>query len=345
MKTAQTLWILAAAAVACGAITTGFYFNNHDELARLSAARNTGTVELAMAETGPMTPAPVEPSDQEVELTPAPQVDASALEHGRAAFAAKDWAACIAALEPSAKAGDTRFDVHYLLGLALRRSGRIEDSETAFAAALAISPDNTRALVNSARSLVELGRVAEAEARVQHALEVTPQDGDAWNVLGRVQLANQQLDAAVEAFTRAIEIDATNGYAHNNLGLAYIQLGKWQEAVTALETAVACRAGIAYFHNNLGVGYERLGRLDEAARAYAEAVRLQPDHTRAQLSLARVTPLLPAAADSTQLAFDGQRAGSVAEAEPSTEPLHDVSSDAVLTPDAEPDGSGGPGSR
>jgi tetratricopeptide (TPR) repeat protein len=345
MKTAQTLWTLAAAALACGTIMAGFYFNYREDLARLSAAREAGSIELAQADTGPETRDPVELETADTAPPTPPQIDAAALERGRAAFTARDWAACIAALEPTAKAGDTRFDVHYLLGLALRRAGRIEDSETALAAALAIAPDNTRALVNSARSLLELGRVAESEVRVRHALEIAPQDGDAWNVLGRVQLASQQIDAALEAFERAIEIDATNAYAHNNLGFAYIQAGKWHEAVVALEAAVACRADVAYFHNNLGVGYERLGRLDEAAHAYAEAVRLQPDHTRAQLSLARVTPLLPAAADSTQVAFDGQRAGAVAEAEPSAAPLHDVSSDAVLTPDTKPDGSGGSGSR
>lgn len=343
MKTAKNLWILAAAAVACGAIATGFYVNYSDELARQGAASDTGTIELAQVPAN--TSVPEAPRVAADTVTPAPQIDASALERGRAAFAAQDWAGCIAALEPTASAGDTRFDVHYLLGLALRRSGRIAESEPALAQALTIAPDNTRALVNSARSLLELGRVAEAEARVQRGLEIAPQDGDAWNVLGRVQLANQQLDAAVEAFGRAVEIDAKNAYAHNNLGFAYIQAGKWGEAVVALEAAIACRPDVAYFHNNLGVGYERMGRLNEAARAYAEALRLQPDHTRAQMSLARVTPLLPVGADSTQVALDGQRVRSAAEAEPSVEPVHDVSSDAVPTPDARPDGSGGSGSR
>ena len=343
MKTAQTLWILAVAAVASGAIATGFYVNYRDELARPRAASDTGTIELTQAPANtPVSEAPMVAAET---ITPAAQIDAGALERGRAAFAAQDWTGCIAALEPTASAGDTRFEVHYVLGLALRRSGRVADAEAALAHALTIAPDNTRALVNSARSLLELGRVAEAEARVQRALEITPLDGDAWNVLGRVQLANQQLDAAVEAFARAVEIDAKNAYAHNNLGFAYIQAGKWGEAVVALEAAIACRPDVAYFHNNLGVGYERLGRLEEAARAYAEAVRLEPDHTRAQMSLARVTPLLPAGADSAQVAFDGQRVPSAAEAEPSAEPVHDVSSDVVPSPDARPDGSGGSGSR
>lgn len=312
MKTATTIWIIAAAVVACGAIAVGIYFNQSDQLPRVAATPPAD--DFAVLETSQPTDAtsdvpqgvtlesPQVASTETLEVETTSVIDPVALERGRLAFVAGDYEKCIQELAPTAEAGDRRFDVHYLLGLACRYTGKIEESQAAFADALDIAPDNVRALVNSARSLLELGRVAEANTSVLRALEIAPEDSDGWNVLGRTQLADHQQEAAIEAFQRAVELNPENAYAMNNLGLAYIQLGRWQEAVETLEAAIACRPDVAYFHNNLGVSHEQLGDLRAAAQSYAEAVRLQPDHAKAQLSLARVTALVPAEPEVTEVA-------------------------------------------
>jgi Flp pilus assembly protein TadD len=216
-------------------------------------------------------------------------IEGDPLEAAREAFVNRDHATVIASLRGAASENDPRFDVHYLLGLALRYEGRADESVAAMDAALAIQPNSVRTLTNSARALLETRDLAQAEERVRRAVELAPEDTGAWNVLGRVHLTNGALAEAEDAFARVLEIQPEHAWALNNLGFARLQRGAWDEAAEVLERAILTRADVALFHNNLGVAYERLSRLSDAQRAYAEALTLQSDYAKAQVSLARVT--------------------------------------------------------
>ncbi len=92
-----------------------------------------------------------------------------------------------------------------------------------------------------------------------------------------------------------------------------------------LERAVLAKSDVAAFHNNLGVAYERLSRLSDAQRAFAEALTLQPDYAKAELSLARVTDRIAegatdVAAEATTIASNDTTSEAQDETESSVQP-------------------------
>lgn len=321
MLKGTAIWVLGAAGVACLAIGVGVFTNHRDEMSPLaptvsehvattdvdfsSAAWTEPDVvateqhanELAAAEpatTGLESSEDVEAAEStegmdEAAIDQAIVIEGDPLEVARTAFVNRDYPMVIAALQGAASENDARFDVHYLLGLALRYEGRADEAVAAMDAALAIQPNSVRALTNSARALLETRDLAQAEERVRRAVELSPDDPGAWNVLGRVHLTNGALAEAEDAFTRVLEIQPEHAWALNNLGFARLQRGAWEDAAEVLERAILARADVAVFHNNLGVVYERLSRLSDAQRAYAEALTLQSDYAKAEVSLARVT--------------------------------------------------------
>ncbi|MFQ5600410.1 MAG: tetratricopeptide repeat protein [Candidatus Krumholzibacteriia bacterium] len=334
MRKGHTSIILGTAGAACVAIAIGFFSNNRNEFETsgtppalddvvLTSETSFEALEQTFGQTSEDVERAVPPSSTihepatfgpvldvaSVDLEAAGADGESAIESAEAAtaepvvdalplaqmaFLQRDHETVVDHLEAAAGRGDGRYDVHYLLGLSLRYLGRYEESDAAMDVALDIAPNSVRALVNSARTLLELQRVADAEARVQQAIQLAPDDADAWNVLGRVRLAAGRSPEAEQAFTRATEIDSSHAWAFNNLGFVRLQREAWEEAAGALRKAIHLDSDVACFHNNLGVACERLGRLEDAAQAYAQAVRLSPEHTRAQVSLERVTPLLEA---------------------------------------------------
>jgi Flp pilus assembly protein TadD len=292
------LVLLGVGAIACVAIVLGFRGRSTENLEPVTASvesadvlpetSGTGAAPVVLAPALEQAPVPKRPSaGDEKPFAVDPHTDYLAL--GQGAFARGDWAACVDHLQRAAVRDPQEFRVHYLLGLALRYQKRFEESNVAFDRALEIAPRDLRALVNGARTLLDLARPEDAEARVRQAVEIAPEDGEAWNVLGRAQLALGRLADAEASFVQATTVDSTNAYAHNNLGLLRLQRGEWREAAAALETAVRCKDDVAYFHHNLGLAYERQGRLADAAAAYTRTLELQPNHAMARIALARVT--------------------------------------------------------
>jgi tetratricopeptide (TPR) repeat protein len=307
MKATNVFIVLTLATAACAAIGVGIYFNHNEDFASNGVPSAETPVELAQVEAtfGPETAAPasveatspVESSVPETAVAQAARsIDVETLQAARVAFEQRDHETVLELLGDTGSVEGAAYDVHYLRGLTLRYVGRYEDSAAEMDAALAIDPRSVRALVNSARTLIQLERFAEAEARAQAAVDIDATDADAWNVLGRAKLNLRDMGAAVEAFARATELDPQNAHAFNNKGYALLQQQQWQAAADALETAITLRNDVAWFHNNVGICYEQLGRPEEAVLAWQRALELQPAYDKVTISLARVEPQIEAIA-------------------------------------------------
>ncbi len=365
MLKGSPILVLSAAGVACLAIGVGVFTNNREELTPLApmvsehVSRDADPVRKERVELQTLAVATPEPDAFTVdeETTNVAMLDGAAPDAGEidesenvatvatdatvphvepqsldealrgacVAFEGGDFATVVTLLEPAAAIDDSHFDVHYLLGLALRYEGRADQSVAAIDAALAIQPNSVRAWTNSARALLETRDLAQAEERVRRAIELAPEDVDAWNVLGRVHLNHGALPQAEDAFARVLEIQPEHAWALNNLGFARLQRGAWEEATEVLERAVLAKSDVAAFHNNLGVAYERLSRLSDAQRAFAEALTLQPDYAKAELSLARVTDRIAegatdVAAEATTIASNDTTSEAQDETESSVQP-------------------------
>jgi Flp pilus assembly protein TadD len=177
-------------------------------------------------------------------------------------------------------------EVHYLLGLSLRISGRPGEAVEAFDAALALEPGHERAALNRVRALLDAGRDGEGLASSLAVVEAHPEWSEAWTERGRALLAVGELDGAEAALEKATSLDAESGRAWNMLGLVLLRGGHGPEAVLPLERARLLTPDKAWVHNNLGCAYEAAGRAAPAAAAYQRAADL--GHATAPHGLARV---------------------------------------------------------
>ena len=179
---------------------------------------------------------------------------------------------------------------HYLLALALRRTGQIDDAVIELERSLELSPAASKTWSALARCELDRDETAAARVAVDAALELDLESADAWHLLGRVEMSEGTLEHAEAAFTKALEKDAEHAWAANNLGYARILQERFEAALAPLQAAVAIRGDEPVFFNNLGIALERSGHRELAALSFAHAVVL--GHGPAEQNMERVEDLI-----------------------------------------------------
>lgn len=211
---------------------------------------------------------------------------------GQRSYSDGDYAEACRAFGLAIELNDDNFYLHYMLGLSYWKDGRTERATEPLNKCLELRPHFIKGWVNLARARRELGDPQEAIALCEKAIALDDTSGDAWNVAGLSHLDLEDMDKAIECFTNAVAENPENAFALNNLGLAYIYQERFEEALPPLEEAAKIAPGVAFIRNNLGVVYERLDRPADAAHQYAAAMDSPSGHSKAELSLKRVLPLL-----------------------------------------------------
>jgi Flp pilus assembly protein TadD len=136
---------------------------------------------------------------------------------------------------------------HNALGLALQRSGQLDEAEAQFQAALGVKINYLQAHVNLARLLAQRGDV----------------------------------DGAISQYQRAIFIRPRYAPAHNNLGGLLHNLGRSSEARRHVERALECNPRLPEAHANMAMIALAEGLEEEAARHFRSGFELKPPHARA----------------------------------------------------------------
>ncbi len=142
------------------------------------------------------------------------------------------------------------------LGMALRRTGELNEAEAAYRRAVVLSPDNGELAVTHAEISVELGN-------------------------------NEQ---ALEDLQSAATHNANDATVRMALGMMYSQTGNHTAAVTEIQAAIAAAENddiVARAQYSLGRAHTANGDTALAAQAFAAALEANPDHGGAQLELAR----------------------------------------------------------
>jgi tetratricopeptide (TPR) repeat protein len=96
--------------------------------------------------------------------------------------------------------------------------------------ALAISPDNARALYYAALIERRMGKPDEAIASLQKVVSQYPQSRDARRELGTLLYQQREYDAAIEQFEALQQIDPDDLAAHYNLAILFRRMGRKQES-------------------------------------------------------------------------------------------------------------------
>ena len=112
-------------------------------------------------------------------------------------------------------------------------------AEQAFREAVKIKPEETRALVGIAQSLVNRGRIGEAEQQTDAALQTTPDLVEAQVLKGELRRINRDMQGAVDWFGKAIAQRPTNALARLGRAASLIDLNRDAEAEPDLKAILA----------------------------------------------------------------------------------------------------------
>ena len=180
-----------------------------------------------------------------------------------------------------------RAAVQTALGDALRRQERFEEAIEAYSAAVdLVDLSQTRywfLLYARAISYEQSGRWDEAEADFRAALDLSPDQPNVLNYLGYSLVEqNRNLDEALNMIQRAVAARPDSGYIVDSLGWVFYRLGRFEEAVAPMERAVELLPNDSIVNDHLGDVYWMVGRFREAEFQWSRALSFDPDPADAE---------------------------------------------------------------
>jgi tetratricopeptide (TPR) repeat protein len=166
---------------------------------------------------------------------------------------------------------------HVNLGLALLRSGRLDEGAEHASAALSIAPGLAHAHALRAELRAEQGRHAEAVLGYEAALALLP--GNArWNAeVGRSLVEQGRVAEGVARLEQALRLEPENAAVRAKLGRALERQGRSDEAIAYYREALRLRPDLAELHGYLGAALLARKDLEGARPALERAAALQPE--------------------------------------------------------------------
>jgi Tfp pilus assembly protein PilF len=155
---------------------------------------------------------------------------------------------------------------------------RWHDSITLFKHALAVTPSNVIAEDNIGLAMHKSGQLDEAAAHFEKALQIQFNDYTALLTMGVTRFYQGRVPEAIEYAQAAIRSEAKGSKAHDLLGMALAKQNQNEAALDEVRRASELAPKDAEIRNNLGLALARLGRIPEAIDQFHEAVRLDPDN-------------------------------------------------------------------
>lgn len=164
-----------------------------------------------------------------------------------------------------------RAEANYQRGVAAHQSGLIDDSATAFLAALRDDPSYAPARQAQAGLLASQARLDEAVALLQEGLALTPQQPVLSLMLARLQADRQQLDAALDTL-QAAAAQATQNPEYLGVHAAILQrAGRHADAAEKYGQALRLVPANSVWWMGLGLSLAATGHADSAREAFLRA--------------------------------------------------------------------------
>src|SRR5882672_8941887 len=218
----------------------------------------------------------------------------------------KDPAASVGPLTKAAELLPAQSRPHFLLGVALERSGNPTSAATAFENAVALDPLDMDTLLHLGETYLALDRPAHAEQKFRSAIERQPQEPRALLGLAR-SLDQRRKTEAAEAYQKYLTVQPADSVARARLVHLYleqeqfdaadaelnrtdsgttslellklradIQIGrkKWDDAIHTLQEAIALAPGEAALHGGLGRVYMQKRDFPAAEKELRAALHL-----------------------------------------------------------------------
>jgi serine/threonine protein kinase/Flp pilus assembly protein TadD len=163
-------------------------------------------------------------------------------------------------------------------GLNFIFQNELDEAEGVLRRAVRSDPESQMAQAVSGMLFVRTERYAEAETSLRRALELSPEGFPeylALNELGVAIYRQQRYDEAIEFFRQSVALEPEDPSPHHNFGdgLAVHQ-ARYAEAEAPLRTAIRLNPNDPDYHDSLGRVLEGLGRNSEAQESFAQARQL-----------------------------------------------------------------------
>ncbi|WP_425407464.1 tetratricopeptide repeat protein [Hwanghaeella sp.] len=174
------------------------------------------------------------------------------------------------------------------IALDRQTSGDFDGAIRAWRAILLQNPDSVAAMNNLGIALRREGRIAESEAVLRAGLEREPLNPELLVSLGQTRLQWGRLDEAEKDFIRASSLAPKLPGAHHSLGILYLERNRPEDAIRAFRAEVSADPGSTSGLLALSDVQALVGNLDEAAENLRRAVKLDPENRVAHLRIAEM---------------------------------------------------------
>lgn len=212
--------------------------------------------------------------------TPA-AADAQSVDAARAAYDSGDYDQTVSILRDVLSNGKKNTDAHYLLGLALKRQGHLDEAYSEFLISVDQQKKNHDARFELSLQEIRMGRFEDAEKSIKEGLKRT-KDKDArfFYAQGQLAIAQDDLRTAEVQFTRARSIDAQNPLYVRGLGDVYEARNVWGLAITNYRQALAMEPDspdAPLIHYRIGQLHFKARQWNESYAAFQQATQLDPN--------------------------------------------------------------------
>ncbi len=193
-------------------------------------------------------------------------------------------------------------DVWLALTQALRRSGLLEEANTAIQDAS--MPDMVGLIYEAGQVDMQLGAFEEAASHFEYAIEKDSTFLDAYYALGtayqrsgrtadgeRVLVQYRRLSEVagdVDLDRQLVELNPNSAVAHYNLARAYEKQGEDDTAITYYLKALSLDGEMREAYNNMGIVFFRQGDDERAVRAFRRAIALSDTTAKYYFNLGAV---------------------------------------------------------
>ncbi|WP_116543535.1 tetratricopeptide repeat protein [Pontibacter virosus] len=129
--------------------------------------------------------------------------------------------------------------------------------------------------------------LAQARKHTEHGLRLSPEDPELWHYKGVLQLQSARKDSALASFEKVLALSDTMQAAHFQLAQLRHGLGENELALQHLENAPRYSKELKYLSVRAS-SLERTGENLAAMRTYERMLAIEPKHTYARQSVARL---------------------------------------------------------
>lgn len=199
-------------------------------------------------------------------------------------YTRKDFNECLKKIEEQLKAsrGQSEYAL-YVKALILRHKGRIEESLTAFQAALCLNPMNVNNLKQVGRSLYLLGKHKMALEVFDEAEQLSPDDRDIFHNKGMCYLYLKQYEKSLECFETANSI-LRNEYTYHQMGRVYRLMGRDDEALNVYMEALEICPENSELLTTIGLLFLKLGNNTKAFEYLGNSLTYDPKNPKTILA-------------------------------------------------------------